>query len=128
LPSAQVRVSVHTDEPAEVTCNLDRRAAQKERGVVFEAGPSTLDAGYPLHVELGHLPLSPMSHAPAGALVVLASLILLTSVLIVRGRGGMESQNVRFTRAEGKGVEPSTACAAPDFETESQFPQPIICQ
>jgi hypothetical protein len=82
LPSAGVQVSVHADATTEVACNLGRAAAGQERGVAFEADGRTLDTGYRLHVELGHLPLSPMTYGSVGALAALACLIVLTSLWV----------------------------------------------
>ena len=83
LPSAAVRVSVCTNEPGHITCNLNHAQRQKNEGVVFEAGERTLPAGYLLRVELGHLHVSLMTYAPWLALALLAGLIIGTSVATI---------------------------------------------
>ncbi len=87
LPSAEVRVSIRADSPPEAICNLTPAPPESTRELAFASGKRTLEAGYPLRVELGHLPVSPMRYAPGGAMAVLAGLIVLTSLPMIRSRG-----------------------------------------
>jgi hypothetical protein len=87
LPSENVQVSVRTDDPATVKCNLSPTATHQTDEIAFAAGPRTLESGYLLNVELGRLPISPMTYAPAGAILLLVSSVLVTSVAVVRRRG-----------------------------------------
>lgn len=80
LPSTQVRVSVRSDRPDQITSNLSRTEQKEDDSVTFESGPQTLSTGYLLRVELGGLPVSAMTYAPWGALALLAGLILATSL------------------------------------------------
>ena len=84
LPSAKVRVSVRSNQPGQVTCNLNHAPRQKHGEVAFEAGERTLAAGYLLRVELGRLPVSAMTYAPWLALAVLAGLIVGTTLPVIR--------------------------------------------
>ncbi len=86
LPSAEVRVWIRADSPPEAICNLTPVPLVNKREIAFESGQRTLEAGYPLHVELGRLPVSPMRYAPAGALAALAGLIVLISLGVARSR------------------------------------------
>jgi hypothetical protein len=87
LPSAEVRVSIRADLPPEAICNLTPAPPESKREIAFASGKRTLEAGYPLRVELGRLPVSPMRYAPGGAMAVLAGLIVLTSLAMIRSRG-----------------------------------------
>jgi hypothetical protein len=80
LPSEGVRVSVGSNSPQQVTCNLDRAPRQENGSIAFETHERTLAAGYPLRVELGQLPISAMTYGPWGALALLVGLILTTSL------------------------------------------------
>jgi hypothetical protein len=104
LPTAQVRVSIHTDSPPQATCNLDPAPRQNRREIVFESRQRTLEAGYLLRVELGHLPVSPMRYAPCGAMAALAGLIVLTSLVMVRSRRSRGTSAVPTARL-------STSCS-----------------
>ena len=64
LPSAKVRVSICTDRPGQVTCNLGDAPWHENGQIAFESGERTLAVGYPLRVELGSLPVSAMAYAP----------------------------------------------------------------
>ena len=95
LPSAQVRVSIDADALPKATCNLNPAPPRNGREIVFESGHRVLEAGYPLRVELGRLPISPMSYAPGGAIAALAGLILFTFLA-----------TARYGRARGTSVAP----------------------
>ena len=86
LPSAEVRVSIRADSPPEAICNLTPVPLVNKQEIAFESGNRTLEAGYPLYVELGRLPVSPMKYAPAGAMAALAGLIVLTTLGVARSR------------------------------------------
>ena len=64
LPSEWLRVSVRNSGLEQVTCNLHATPRQEGDAVSFEASEQALPAGYELRVELGHLPVSLMAHAP----------------------------------------------------------------
>ena len=87
LPSTDVRVSVQVDQPGQVTCNLNPAPRQEKGEIAFESGDRDLSAGYPLRVELGNMPVSAMTYAPWGALVILAGLIFATSLPLIPRRG-----------------------------------------
>ncbi len=80
LPSEHLRVSVRGDRPDEVTCTLSSAPSREEGAIVFQTGEHTLPAGYPLRVELGHLPVSAMTYAPGMAVAALAGLALTTFI------------------------------------------------
>jgi hypothetical protein len=87
LPSANVQVSVCTDQPEQATSNLSRRPREKDGLVTFKSDEHPLPAGYLLRVEMGDLPVSAMAHASWAALALLGGLILVTSVLLIaRGK------------------------------------------
>jgi hypothetical protein len=80
LSTAQLRVSVCGGLSDEVVCNLPAAAIREDGAVSFEAKEPLLSAGYPLRVELGHLPISVMAYAPWLALTTLVGLVLATCV------------------------------------------------
>jgi hypothetical protein len=84
LPTAQVRISAHADQPSQVTCNLNRALRHEEGEAAFDTGGRPLEAGFSLHVELGRLPISLMTYAPGGALAALGSLMLVTLIVLFK--------------------------------------------
>ena len=85
LPTAEVRVSVQTDQPDEITCNLPATPRLEQSAVSFETADRTLPAGHQLCVELGRPPISLMAVAPWLALALLG-ISVFTTHLVVRRR------------------------------------------
>jgi hypothetical protein len=88
LPSAQVRVLVRGKQPGHTTSNLDRAARQDDGQLAFESSEPVLAAGYPLCVELDHLPVTFMTYAPWAATATLVGLLLATCLPVIWRRRG----------------------------------------
>ena len=93
LPSEHVRVSVRGIDLNETTCSLSSAPRADDGAIAFETGEQALPAGYPLRVELGHLPISVMSYGPGIALAVLAGLVI--SVFVGMGVPKTKSREVK---------------------------------
>jgi len=86
LPTDRVRVTVVSDKPEEVSCNLDSDSDAAAGTVVFQSGGDALPPGYVLRVELGELPVSWTAYARWAALAILAALIAAVSAIAMRRR------------------------------------------
>jgi hypothetical protein len=85
LPCEHIRVSVRTDSPDEISCNLTSRAVAGSGQVVFESSGASLPAGHAVRVELGRLPVSFMAYAPWVAVAVLIGLIGAATLITMKG-------------------------------------------
>ena len=98
LPTDGLRVSVGGDQADEAACNLKRASRQGYGVTAFESGEGTLPAGYAVDVELGRMPISPMSYAPWLALIALVGLIVGTSLPMLRRRKMDRKKSKQFNR------------------------------
>jgi hypothetical protein len=83
LPCRHVRVTVHTDHPDEMSCNLGAWSHGHDGTAIFETNHRELPAGYTIRVELSRLPVSVMVYARWVVLAVLA-LAIAGSCLVMR--------------------------------------------
>lgn len=91
LPSSQIRLAIHADDPDAVSCNLGARSIGEHGDVVYLAdGP--LPAGHVLRVELGRLPISAMAYARWTALALLGGAIVIAAVVLRRKRADSSLQ------------------------------------
>lgn len=95
LPCSKALIRVHDAKADEVACDLPRLCRDGETDVAFESGEEGLAAGHVLCVELGHLPVSWMSHARWLAILVLAGLIVAASWVVLRRRSQARFGNTR---------------------------------
>jgi hypothetical protein len=83
LPSAQVRVVVRGGQAEQATSNLDRAAHPENGEIAFESGRQVLSAGYPLRVQLEHMPVTIMNYAPWAATITLLGLLAATCLPVM---------------------------------------------
>jgi hypothetical protein len=104
LPCSHVRVSVFTDEPGEVSCNLGPGSSQRrgETTLEFESVGKTLPAGYVVRLEMGCLPVPWMAYGRWLALVALVGLIAGTSMVTI-GRGRHKGRQTRTAASSSAG-------------------------
>ena len=81
LPSSNVRVTVVTTGPNDVSCNLPSRPDRENGAAIFESNDSLLPAGHVVHLELGRLRVPVMTDARWIALGILACLIAAAAVV-----------------------------------------------
>jgi len=86
LPTEELAVTVRTDKPDDVACNLPRRAAEQPGQLVFRSGTDPLPAGYVLRAELGKVPFSWRASGPWLALATLAGLAAGAGLTMLRRR------------------------------------------
>lgn len=91
LPSSEVRLAIHTDDPDAVSCNLGTRSTGENGEVVYLAD-NPLPVGHVLRVELGHLPVSGMVYARWTALALLGVAIAVAAVVLRRKRPDSSAQ------------------------------------
>jgi hypothetical protein len=84
LPCRQVRLTVRTTEPDDVTCNLGPGSSRREGEVTFESGGQDLPAGFLIRLELSRLPVSPMVYLRWIILALLALVVAGTSLALRR--------------------------------------------
>lgn len=81
LPCDHLRITVHTDAPDEVVCNLSRDSLLKPGSVSFESKGAALPAGHLVQLQLEQLPISLGTYGRWLALAVLVVLIATTSLI-----------------------------------------------
>jgi LPXTG-motif cell wall-anchored protein len=86
LPTEDLVVTVRTDKPDEVDCNLQRSAPDQPGEIIFRSGADPLAAGEVVRVELAGVPFSWRAHGPWLALATLAALIGGAGLVILRRR------------------------------------------
>jgi len=96
LPTEVLEVTVRSNKPDEVGCNLDRQAVGGPREAVFRCGPEGLPAAYVLRVQFGAAPFSLSDYAPWLALATLGVLIAATWL----------SMHFRRRRQRGRNAQP----------------------
>lgn len=85
LPTSNLRITVISDEPGGLVCNLSEPVDERPGEVVF-AATTTLSRGEVVRLELGDLPIPWMTYARWLALLVVAALIGGTSAVLWRRR------------------------------------------
>ena len=83
LPSTQVRVVVSGGQADRATSNLDRAAHNENGEIAFESGQHEFSAGYPLRVQLEHMPVTIMNYAPWAATTTLLGLLAATCLPVI---------------------------------------------
>jgi hypothetical protein len=84
LPCKNISVSVVTDMPDGISCNLPATVSQAKGEVVFQSAGEILPKGHVVRVEFGHLPVSLMAYTRWLALALLAAAILAGIWLILK--------------------------------------------
>jgi len=84
LPCSEVRLTVLTDKPDEVSCNLEAVRSVSEDAVTFATANPILPAGRKISLQIGQLPVPIMAYGRLAALTVLVTLICGMSVLLRR--------------------------------------------
>jgi hypothetical protein len=103
LPCPNLRLSVATDKPGEVSCNLGRGSTQSDGQVAFECDERTLPAGYVVRLEMGRLPVSWMVY---GRWVALAVLAAGAGVVTIRRSRRGENRTRAEAAVSGQGARP----------------------
>jgi hypothetical protein len=83
LPCRHVRLTVRTEAPEGVSCNLAASSRREDGGVVVDSQGRELPAGFTIRVELSRLPVSVMAYARWVVLAALA-LVIAGSCLVMR--------------------------------------------
>jgi hypothetical protein len=96
LPTSAVRVRAKADQPCQVTCNLPSGGASEDWPFVFASSTEPLAAGHAIKLVFGDLSAQWTLHAPWIAVVVLAGLILTTT--LARRRLGSKEVARQVTR------------------------------
>lgn len=86
LPCRHVRLTVRTDAPDGVSCNLAASSRREDGGVVIDSQGGELPAGFTIRVELSRLPVSVMAYARWVVLAALALAIVGSSLVMTRRR------------------------------------------
>jgi hypothetical protein len=97
LPCRHVRLTVRTEAPEEVSCNLAASSRREDAGVVFESQTRELPAGFTIRLELSRLPVPVMAYARWVVLAALALVIVGTWLVMSRQRRAPDRREV--TRA-----------------------------
>lgn len=109
LPCEDLHITVHTETPNEVSCNLPRTATQKTAAVTFESSGQTLPAGHVIRLEIGRLPISLATYGRWLALALLVVLIGLASLIRFR-RTKRSLQNGDRESGDGRTPRRSRRC------------------
>lgn len=86
LPCEHLQLTVHTDTPEDVTCNLSPTGSREADTVTFESNAGTLPAGYVVRLQLGRLPVSLTAYGRWLALAILVLLVIATTLIGTRRR------------------------------------------
>lgn len=112
LACSRVRLTVRTDTPHAVTCNLSATPDIQEGQVCFESEGATLPAGHVIRLEMGQLPVSLIVYARWVAVAVLLGLMAGVAYRTrQRGRNSVELSARANGLRRDKGVSKSRKCA-----------------
>jgi hypothetical protein len=111
LPCDHASITVRTDDPDGVSCNLGGSIRVGDGTVTFEGEPRKLPAGHMLRVELSRLPVSVMAHARWVVLGALVAAIAGSCLVLMRYRrprgpdrsAGARSRSGRVRRGRAQG-------------------------
>jgi len=92
LPCDHLRITVDTEVPDEVVCNLTGETSQTPGSVTFESKGQTLPAGHVVRLQLERLPITLATYGRWLALAVLVILIATTSLIGARYRRRQQLQ------------------------------------
>ncbi len=84
LPCSRVRLTVLTDKPDHVRCNLEAECTVSDDAVTFAAIDSTLPVGREILLQVGQVPVPMMVYGRWVALTVLLTLVCGVSALLLR--------------------------------------------
>ena len=94
LPCSHLRLTVFTDNPEEVHCDLDGQRTATNNQVIYTSSQATLPAGQKLHLQMGSAVVPTMAYGRWAALTILGLLI-----------GGTGAVLYRASRSQGLRVE-----------------------
>ncbi len=84
LPCSEMRLTVNTDNPANVWCNLDSSRSITGESVTYTTSGSTLPVGHEIELQIGELSTSLMAYGRWTALAILVAIVGGTSFLLSR--------------------------------------------
>ena len=92
LPCEHIRVSVQAVNHEDIDCNLPALPSESTGEVLFESSGETLPVGQVIQVEMGRLPMPPMTYARWLALAVLLVLLLGGAILSLKRSQSVSAQ------------------------------------